>query len=263
MQDQQAFQAIWASRFYLFYGAFVGIIFALILMLALPHKYEAAMIVAPTNKAEGKDFSALLPDADIPALQYFVQRIAGNSSTDFTSFETLMRTSRVAEEIFKNKIILAQLLPTEKQTVRYLRDYLQKEINITPMAATAMREVTFRHTNPEFAKAFLQILYDKTDFILKQDIHARADTLITHLEQALVNTRSPDHRQALVTLLKEQEHLKLLTSIDVPYAAQLIEPPIVSVKPVTPNAWLLFPVLLLIGAGLGYVVFTVRDKTSL
>jgi LPS O-antigen subunit length determinant protein (WzzB/FepE family) len=263
MQDQQAFQALWASRFYLLYGALAGVVFALLLMVVIPHKYQAEMIVAPTNKTEGKDFSSLLPDADIPALQYFVQRIAGNSSTDFTEFETLMRTSRVAEEIFKNKIILAQLLPTEKQSVRYLRDYLQNKISIAPMAATAIRQISFRHENPEFAKAFLQILYDKTDFILKQDIHQRANKLITHLEQALVNTRSPDHRQALVTLLKEQEHLKLLTSIDVPYAAQLIEPPIVSVTPVTPNPWLLFPVLLLIGTGVGYVVFVVRVKTAL
>ena len=255
-QEDRLFESLIAAKKAILYGLIIGAVIASLAMLILPKEYRAEIVIAPIEKTSGQDISSLLPRSTMPALQYFTQRLAGLASIEFLTFENTLQTQRIAQSLKQNSAITEQLFPdmpaTDVSTAK-IRDYLQKEIAIIPVGTTPLRRIVFYHTDPSFAAAFLQMLYDRTEGLMKQDVKERANHILENLDQALRETRSPDHREALVAMLKEQEHLKMLASVDTAYAARVIEPPVTTPKPVRPNGYILFPFLMIAGAFIGYI----------
>lgn len=255
-QEDRLFESLIDAKKAIMFGLIFGAIIAAFSMIILPKEYRAEIVVAPIEKTSGQDISSLLPRSTMPALQYFTQRLAGLASIEFLTFENTIQTQRVAQNLKQNSAIIEQLFPgasaSDISTAR-IRAYLQKKISIIPVGTTPLRRIVFYHTDASFAAAFLQMLYDRTEGLMKQDVKERADHILENLDQALRETRSPDHRDALVAMLKEQEHLKMLASVDTAYAARVIEPPVTTPKPVRPNGYILFPILLIAGAFLGYI----------
>ena len=249
------------AKWHVLIGMLCGSILAFILLSSLQPEYKTEMILAPAQKSSSSDFAGLLPGANIPALQFFTKQITQLSSAEFLTFENTLLSSRVAEQLKNDPEILTQLNLVQNR-VTDIRDYLQKEVRIYPVGSTPLRRVFIYHTDPVFAQKFLQHMYDTTDALIKADTKQRAEQLLSHLDTVLQNTRSPDHREALTALLKEQQHIKLMTSIDMPFAAQLIEPPIAGSKSARPDPYLLYPALILLGAFLGYILAYLKHSNA-
>lgn len=250
------------AKYHMLLGCIIGAIMAALLMVMLPSQYRIEMILTPAQKTGGGDFSALMPNADIPALRYFTQKLNALSSSDFLTFENMILSSRIAEVLEEQPDILNVIKGDKKDKWNQddIRDYLKRHVDIYPVGATPLRRVIYFHQDPDSAKKLLTALYTATDHLIKGDAKAKSEQLLEALDDALRDTRNPDHRDALVALLKEQEHIKMLTSLDLPYAAEMLEPPVSSPKPVRPAPLILFPSLILAGLFLGYLSFFFTSK---
>ena len=254
MQDNEqtlaaAFTGVWRAKIFILIGTLIGVALAFtILSVAKPH-YRAEMIIGPASAMNGAEASSLLADENLFALRYMMQRVGVANSSDFIRFENTVRGPSVAAQILQRedirKPVLANLsrdewftiLPKDPQqwTPEKLANYIEKHVKIEPVAATSLRRMVYYHPNPEFAAVFLDLLHDLADTLIRNNIREEAAGRVEYLKRAIAETKNPEHRRALTTLLLEQERLRMLVSIETPYAAALIEPASSSFKPKWPD----------------------------
>lgn len=229
-------------------GCIIGAVLATLIVLFQKPVYQAEMIVAPTERTGVPSLSSFLPKgaADAPALQYFVERIDASQSTDFTVFETLLTSASIHNQMDK-KLVSSH-------------EWLKKKLKIRPVGLTQFRKVTLRDTNKEKLIPILNTLYRLTDQSIRNDKKSKTQRRIIYLNEQLKTTFNPDHRDAIIALLKEQEQTSMMVSIDTHFAADIIEPAYIISKPVAPNGMILFPVLIILSGFLGLVVGGFRNR---
>ncbi len=254
----------------------VGIIAGLLagwvfLSIAIPH-YRITMLVAPAERAARADIKALLPDNPSFALQYLVNTMGSQDSTDFIRFEhtllgpsvaaALFNDNKIREGIRGNGSFIFSRTPELKSPAE-LSGVLGDIIHIEPIGNTPLRKVVFDHPSPEFGVYLLNRLYDQTDHMIRREVAEKARERSVYLESVLDKTTHPDHRRALTSLLMEQEHILMILAMDEPFAATITEPPSVSVRPWWPRRSLVLPAFVFAGAMLGFVLWGLRRPRSL
>ncbi len=258
-------KSLWSLKLFLLMGVFLAAVAAFILQTNLTPHYKARMIVGPANPINGAEVSSLLANDNLFALRYLFQRVGMANAPDFMRFENIYDGPSVAKILLQDEVILNGLLQIrpygflsapKNWNADRLSKYLSSQIKIMPIGASPMREMSYFHPDPEFAPYMLRKIHQISDALIRTNIRADAEQRVIYLNQAIAETRNPDHRRALTTLLLEQERLKMLVSIDDAYAASIIEPASVSYKPLWPNAVLLYGVLMLLGAILGGLIGT-------
>ncbi|PCI00029.1 MAG: hypothetical protein COB76_04375 [Alphaproteobacteria bacterium] len=233
------------------FGMIIGLIGAFLTITFQKPVYEARMIVAPTERTGVPSLGSILPQgaAETPVLQYFVSRIDAANSSDFTVFETLINSPRLASHLIEKNI---SILPTHN--IPDLTLWMKKNVRMRPVGTTPFREVTLRHTNPDIALQILGTLFQETDMIIRKDTNLKTKRRMTYLKDQLSKTNHMDHKDAIIALLKEQEQISMMVSIDHHFAATPIEPPSITPKIVSPNWKILFPALGLGGAIIGFML---------
>ena len=103
--------------------------------------------------------------------------------------------------------------------------------------------VTFDHSDPVFARRFLQALHESTDLILRRQTLDRSTKYSHYLEQELKNEQQTELRQVLINSFNQQEMLVMMSSSDAPFAAQAVGGPISSMRPTNPR-----PLIVLLAA---------------
>ena len=248
---------LWAQRRFAGMGLAAGFIIAIILCIILPAKYEARMTVGPAGRGAGADLSAFLPSSESPTIQYLLQRVGSVTAADFSVYETLMTSPRVAgalqkDEAFKGK--LKNLCDNCDIDAASFARWLECHVRIRPLGATQMRRITLRMRDKELATDLLRGLHRLSDETIRADARIRTDQRIQYLRAQMAVVNSPDHRDALVDLLKDQERTRMMVGIDHDFAAEAIDPPILDDRKVFPNPYTMLPIFGLLGliAGLGY-----------
>lgn len=235
-------------------GLVIGALIALLIVIFQNPVYRVSMIVAPTERTGVPSLSSFLPKAaaDAPALQYFVERIDASQSTDFTVFETRFTTPSQLKLLPDN--IQKSLIDDGNAA-----QWLEKNIKIRPVGMTPFRQISIDHENSQAAIATLNTLYHQTDMSIRQDKKSKVTRRMAYLNEQLKTTMNPDHRDAIIALLKEQEQTSMMASIDNEFAAIMIDPPTVSTKPIAPRGIILFPTLMAAGMVFGYVASSLKQ----
>lgn len=254
------------ARRYWTSGAALGLLAALLfLWAAVPH-YRAEMLVGPAGRSSsGPDIKAILPDNSSFAVQYLLHSLGSSDSTDFSRFEQTLRGPVVAAGVLRDKTVPYALAKDRRlrfareaqrpDTPEKLSAYLRRHVDIEPVGATPLRRLVYSHPDRDFAVLFLSALAQEADGIIKREIQARTDSRAAYLEQALAATRNPEHRQAITSLLMEQEHVKMILAIDEPFAAAVAEPAFASPLPVWPRKAIVLPAMAAAGAFLGMILY--------
>lgn len=254
---------LWSRRRYGAIGLLAGFALAFILCFILPPKYEARMTIGPAGRGAGSDLSAFLPASESPTIQYLLQRVGSVTAADFAVYETLMTSPRVAgalqkDEAFKGK--LAGLCRNCDTDASALARWLESHLRSRPLGATQMRRVTLRMHNANFATDLLRGLHRLSDETLRADARIRTDQRIQYLRAQMAVVNNPDHRDALIGLLKEQERTRMMVGIDHDFAAEAIDPPILNDRRVFPDPFLFLPVFGLLGLITGLVFGLTRKQ---
>lgn len=261
--------ALWRGRVYVLGGALAGLVLAFLWgALAVP-VYKGQMLTGPAQRpASGADMQALLPDNSSFAIQYLVNMVGRAETGDFILFENILRGPRVAAQLLDDAEIMDKIaqdrrwrvLPPDHRlsNAEALADYLARKVMIEPVGTAPLRRLVYHHPDPVFAAALLARLYDIADTLIRADIRAQAEERASYLTRLLAETRNPDHRRAVTALLMEQEHMQMVLAMDAPFAAVIAEPAYTGIRPSWPRKALIFPLLILIGAGLGFALSAAR-----
>ena len=235
----------------IFAGVILGLFIASIIFTLQKPVWQSEMIVGPSERTGVPSMASLLPRnaADAPALQYFVERIDAAHSTDFTLFETLLNSPQSILNFSKANL---ENLPVND--TNELQLWLNKNLKIRPVGITPYLRVILRHKEKNQGPLILRMLYKTTDQTIRNDKKIKTQRRIVYLNQQLKIVKSPEHRDAIIALLKEQEQIAMMVSIDNEFAAELIEPPHTLPKHVAPNAVILFPLFAFAGGFIGLML---------
>lgn len=261
---------LWRAKISVLIGAAIGIVIAAILLTLSVPQYRAEMLVGPAERqASGSDIKALLPDNSSFAVQYLVSSLGTRDSTDFMRFEQTLRGTAAArllmeDDKIKNGAAMDRTFAFSAQNIvktpEQLAAYLAKHVIVETVGTTPMRRIVYRHPDPSFAVYLLTRLQQIGDELIREDVRATAEHRADYLEKALEIETNPDHRRALTALLMEQEHVKMLLSIDEPFAAMIAEPAAASPKPDRPRKSLIVAVAMAVGMFLGYAAHAMRRR---
>ena len=246
-------KALWIARLYLLIGGIIGfIIAALIVLFSVPHM-RSIMVVAPTtdivHSANMSFDQTQTPQETIPFLRY-LKILTGPNVV-----ETVLKKDPNLQSAIQNTRRFTFLKPRNLQNPEDVSAYLSKQIIIKPVGDTPLRTVEFEHPNPAMARELLLQLHETADTLLRMELLARTENRLGYLQETLKKTANPEHRQALTNLLIEQERQSMMNRMDKYYAATLVEPPYIHPKPVWPRKSYIFPLMVLVGMLIGWIIY--------
>ncbi len=256
---------------------------AAILFLRLtPAEFTATMVVGPTTRT-APGMVARLPHAAAIASGSAVERSETETLSDFARFLQLLASTPVASRVAESTGLLPALFssswrPDERRwappegllpslrrelltlvgrtpwhppDAPTLARHLSRELVIAPIGSTPMRRLSFRHPDREVGLALLAHMHRITDELLRAEAARRTTAQIAYLEGQLRRVTIAEHRQALAALLSEQEQNRIVIAVDLPFAADIIEPPTAPSSADWPNPLLVLGAAAAAGLGLG------------
>ena len=253
---------LWRARVYMVVFAVIMLVLAFVFMAFSQNFYRAQMIVAPAST-----MGQVARDIGEGSIQVQPNELSNNLA--FTRFENIYDGVSVANILLKDKEILATLKfdrnfefsePRTNWTAEKLSEYLGKRVTIEPVSGTYLRKITYLHPNKELALYMVTQIHSVSDEVIRKSILREVEGRINYLNKSLAATTNPAHRRNLTALLMEQERIKMLVSIDQPYAASIIEPPYVASKPSFPDPYAIYPIFLFVGLLLGFIVYGIRHN---
>lgn len=254
---------VWQSKFYMAFFATIALISAFVFLSFAQKFYRADMLIAPaTPMGQGMQASSRIAEGSIQ-----VQHDNLQSTAAFTRFEAIYDGMSVASVLIQDKEILSAInfdrtFEFSKShtdwSAEKLSEYLKRRVRLEPVSGTPLRRLTYLHPNKDFATYMIARIHRVSDEIIRRRILRDANGRIAYLNNALAATINPDHRRNLTALLIEQERLKMLVSLDQPYAATIIERPFVSSKPHWPDPYIIYVVFLFVGLLFGFIVHGLR-----
>lgn len=221
-------------------------------------RYSATLVVGPTARMGAAAIGARLPNAGLGALASVTEPgPADEQLSDFSRYLQLLRSVPVAERLMGTPGVPQRLFADRWDAARgewraptgvwaglraatmglagrrswavpdavALAGELGRRVTIDSVGTGPMRRVTFRDPDRAFALALLGMVADAADARLRDEAGRRARAQIDHVRRALaVGNTAGDHKRALVDLLAEEERVLMVLEVDLPFAADTIEP---------------------------------------
>ena len=273
--------------------AVAAALMAALALRALPPEHTASMVVGPIARTGAAAMGARAPLAMRADLPSSVLEFGNGDETlsDFARFIELLTSPTVAARLMAEPDVLPRLFPERWDAASgrwhtpgglggWLRGlvlglagrkdwsvpdadivarHLRRAIIVQSLGTNPMRRISVRDSDRAFAVKLLQRLTAVADGRLREEAIRRANAEIDYIRARLAVTQSADSRKALAELLGDQERVTTMIGVDLPYAADPIEPPTASDQPDWPNPLLILPLAAVAGAGLGlFLIFALR-----
>ncbi len=251
----EVWEEVLEARFKVAGGVLAGVVLAMAFVFTVTPYYRVQMIVAPLAQA-------VFQAEEAPRARYGE---AGEPvlTADFLRFENMLGGASAAAVLLQDEKIRKGLsydhvFPLqqgrEDWNAEALAEYIQGRVRLEPVGQTPLRRLVYMHPSREFGVYFLHRLHTVTDGLIRSNTREQAAGRIAYLEREIAANPNPEHRRVLTDLLLEQERARMLSSIDQSYAADIIEPPASSARARWPDAVLVFPVFVFIGALAGFLL---------
>lgn len=254
-------QEIWRAKAFLILGLFSGFLLAFALISAAVPRYQASMMIGPAQHME-------LPVYDTAGEgERASPRSASQGDTaqqNFVNFQAMYKGAGLARLLVRDPRIVeglkadqgfSFLSAPQDWNAAHLSAYIGKRVWLDPFGETALRQLNYRHSDPDFAAYFLQQIHRVTDQLIRADMRTSVDQRIAYLERESAKVLNPEHRRVMTSLLLEQERVRMIVLMDEPVAAKVIEKPSVSAQPVWPDVYIFYGGFGLLGLIMGYVAF--------
>lgn len=273
--------------------AVLATVLAILGLRLWPPAYTATMVVGPTARSGAAAMGARLPASLRPSPPSMVEHGAGDEVlSDFARFLHLLTTAPVAERLIATDDLLPRLFPERwdaearrwrpaggiSGTVRRwwlgligredwitpdadaVSRHLRRRLVIEPIGASAMRRLIWRDTDRALALTLLVRLHRAADDHLRSEAARRNAAQIAHIRTGLAEITLADHRRALTDLLAEHERAMIMLPVDLPFAADSIEPPNTAGLPDWPNPTVV--ITLAAAAGLAFGLFLIYARSA-
>jgi hypothetical protein len=134
-----------------------------------------------------------------------------------------------------------------------LAAFIDGHLSTTTDKDTGMVTVTFRSPSGPFARDMLRMVYTEADRELREAERDRNRARIEYATSEMKNAQDLSRRDALSALLIQLERQNIQLNLDEPFAASLVQPPIIEDWPVAPRPFRMMGLGLLMGLVLGGV----------
>lgn len=249
----------------------MGLLIGAILVLLITPKYTVHMVVGPVS-ANGPAGMGT-PAARLRELRTNNSYEGTDSLTDYDRYLQLLTSPSTAQTLINNVPGLLQTLfpsrwdkqkkewrlpisawpaellrrarggaPWQAPTPEDLAEKLQQMLQTRIIGQTTMRELKLRYPDRGFGLTLLYAMHQAADNVLREEAARRSGAISEYLEKQLQKVQMQEHRAILSELLAAQERIRILVAVDLPYAADIVEPPTAPLQPDTPQPW---PILIL------------------
>ncbi len=252
--------------------------------------YTARMVIAPAGEAGGGMMGGLSQYLDLASLAG-IDLPSEQTLSGFDQFSELVTSVTVAERL-KEKYGVLEIVFEESwdaQNKRWqapqgiagavigrvrtffglpawtppsskaLAEYLKEELRLTPVGATAMHVLAFDHKDPQFAVQFLRWIHREDDELIREQAQERTSRQLAYIESKLATVTVAEQRLSLVELLSAQEKRMMMITVDLPFAARIIEPPVASEAPTFPKPFLALALAIAGGLFVGFFLVFLID----
>ncbi len=134
-----------------------------------------------------------------------------------------------------------------------LSRYLARSIRIERVGTSPIRRVTYQHRDRAFALRLLGRLHAVADGLIRDEAGRRIAVEIDYLRGRLTEVTIQEHRIAMTSLLGDQERIRMMISVDLPFAADSVVPPTAAALPDWPDPTVLLPFGALVGFAAGLI----------
>ena len=93
----------------------------------------------------------------------------------------------------------------------------------------------------------ITVLFEQTDNLMRDAALARSSARVEYIQGQLNEERLAEQRQVLIDFLASELESSVLAKVDKEFAAQIIEPPIVSPRPTSPKLLIVFALATFLG----------------
>lgn len=265
-------------------GALVGTVSALVLLNTLPAEYTASMTVGPTSASGPATMGVAAPSPDRGTATGLAERApTGEDLSDFSRWLHLLTSQTAAERILADPTLAGGLFPDRRDAERggwrpargpgaFVRrlvlglsgreDWvvpdatvtartLRERVVVEPVGTGPIKRARFIDRDRDFALRLLRVAAEAADERLRTEAARRLHAQIDHIRESLANVTQADSRRVLTELLAERERSALMIEVDLPYAADVLEPPSAPTKPDRPDPITLIVAALAAGTALG------------
>lgn len=141
-----------------------------------------------------------------------------------------------------------------------LANHLRNTLVVEPLGGGPMQRIAYRHQNRKLAMAVVSGVHAAADRTIREEAARRVLAEIEYVRMRLEEVTQTEHRKALVALLAEQERLRMMIDVGLPFAADAIEPVTASSLPDWPDPVVLVP----FGGLLGFMaaLFVIYARAS-
>jgi|TARA_R100000501_G_scaffold18326_1_gene37706 LPS O-antigen subunit length determinant protein (WzzB/FepE family) len=276
------------ARWYLPAGTVVvAVIAALIYLNIATPTYRATMVVSPIFSDDGSSGGGGLGRYADLASSVGIDIGGSGSLTYFSLFMETLQSYELAESLAQNENLLPALYPAlwdkkqktwrdadtvRSKPARWVRALLNRPTTPDPNTAdlhqylrqrltiddppTPFKTIGFENQDPEFARVFLQSVYRTADDMVRARVRQRASVEVRFLESLVAESRVVEHRRALSDLLAQKQRTLMMSNMNLPFSAQLMQPPIPGNTPASPRPLLVLTMSIFFGlvAGLFLVL---------
>lgn len=283
---------LWEGRLILLGGAVLGLVLSVTALRLVTPQYTASMVVGPTARVGAAAMGARLPvligrEAAAAASE---PGPGDEILSDFARYLQLFTSIPVAERLMADPALLRGLFPDRWDEeagewrpppgpvagakrlflalvgrtdwvvpdAERVASALQNRLVVDMVGSGPMRRIRLRHADRAAALQLLAAAARATDAHLRAEASRRSAAQIAHVRSRLAAIMVAEHRRALADLLSEQERIAMMIEVDLPLAADAIEPPAAAQRPDWPNPLQVVPVATLMGLVAGAAVLSLR-----
>ena len=248
---------IWSGRWLALAGFLIGLGYGSYTVWVNPAQYVATMRVSPAESdiggaTAGGGGAGLLAD------------LTGSMGTmkvpKFTQFTLSLSSTGVADLLIKRHDMLCRVYkgecdaathtwrartgwresissflawlghlpdPNAGRTDIDLANYIRDSVRLDQPKQSAIATLTFVNRDPKFAADFISKVTQATDDYIKQQSREIQRRYVDYLTASAARTLNVEQRTAIDALLLQNERQLMLTEVNVPYAAQIMDGPTV------------------------------------
>ena len=155
------------------------------------------------------------------------------------------------DDYFRGFAPIAEWTPPNTQQ---LAGYIAGNILLFELEDSDAVRIQFQHEDASFSYRFLSDVYRTAEELLREQELERISARISYVKKSLASVTITEYRESLIFVLAEQEKKALELQSGQPYIAEIIQPPIGSNIPSSPNILVRLILGVIVGLVLGAVL---------
>lgn len=278
------FENLWERKWIIVIGAAIGLFLGWSLVLLQTKEYTVSLVVGPQTEVLTVDTmqNGLLGGA------FSVGKLLGTESelTPFFIFLKMTSSAKVAEKVLENDPLIQKIYENQwddttnswqapKGLVGFIKSglnlalgrkawippniddlqkYLSEKIEFESLDGSDMHKMSMETDDSEFGVLLLTTICQVADDTIKLRTQESGRIYIQYLTDSLQSVSSTEQRDTLIQLLLRYNEKLMLADVTLPSTAIIMDGPVVSARPTSPNIPIVLGLSLILGFGSGCLI---------